>query len=283
MSLPADSDAACVETALAWAQAQRVDRLDAQHLLAHLLERPRTWLLTHGEHRLKPSQEQAWRALVARWLDDEPMGYLMGSQPFAGLDLRVAPGVLVPRADTQVLVDWALELLSTATLHRQQPVVVDLGTGSGAIALAIKRAHPGAQVVAVETSPQALDIARANAHRLGIAIDARPGHWWQAVTDLTVDLAVSNPPYIRCDDPHLVALKHEPLSALTSGEDGLDDIRAIIRGAPARMHRGGWLLLEHGFDQAEAVRDLLIAAGFGQVSTRADVAGRPRSTGGCWR
>lgn len=283
MNSPANGDEARVEAALAWAQARRMDRLDAQHLLGHLLARPRTWLLTHGDHRLLPSQVLAWRDLVSRWLDDEPMGYLIGTQPFAGLDLQVAPGVLVPRADTQVLVDWALELLRDSPAHRQPPVVVDLGTGSGAIALAIKDGHPSAQVVAVEASPQALEMARANAHCLALAIDARLGHWWQAVTDLTVDLAVSNPPYIRCGDPHLAALRHEPLSALTAGEDGLDDIRAIIGGAPARLRRGAWLLLEHGFDQADAVRDLFLAAGFGQVSTRPDVAGRPRSTGGCWR
>lgn len=272
-----------VHAALAGAQRQGVDRLDAQHLLGHLLNRPRAWLAGHGDQALTPDQAQSWGVLLARWRDDVPMGYLMGSEPFDGLDLRVRPGVLVPRPDTQVVVDWAVELLGSATAQKHGSRVVDLGTGSGAIALAIKNRCPSAHVVATDASTVALNVARDNAVRLGIDVDWRAGSWWTPLAGEAFDLAVSNPPYLADGDPHLAALRHEPIDALTAGADGLDDLRVIVADAPARLNAGAWLLVEHGFDQGPAVRALFLQAGFVDVSTRHDLAGRPRSTGACWR
>jgi release factor glutamine methyltransferase len=159
--------------------------------------------------------------------------------------------------------------------------VIDLGTGSGAIALAVKRGQPAADVWATDASAGALAVARANAQRLGLALGFAAGSWWEAAApDAVFDLALSNPPYVAGGDPHLPALRHEPTAALTPGGDGLDAVRAIVAGAPARLAPGGWLLLEHGHDQAEAVRALLAAHGFGLLRTRTDLAGLPRCTGG---
>lgn len=268
----------------AWQSATRrgLSRLEAQRLLAHVLGLPagqaRAWLITHDRDTVAPADLAAYEALVARFLDGEPMGYLLGEQEFHGLPLQVGPGVLVPRPDTETLVDWALDCLQ----GQASPRVADLGTGSGAIALAIAARHPGAQVVAVDLSDAALATARANAQRLGLGVSFRQGAWWQALApgDGPFDLVASNPPYIREDDPHLAALHHEPRSALVSGPDGLDDIRAIIAGAPAWLAPDGWLLLEHGWDQAAAVARLMTAAGWREVGHRQDLAGHLRCTGG---
>jgi release factor glutamine methyltransferase len=162
--------------------------------------------------------------------------------------------------------------------------VLDLGTGSGAIALAVQSACPGARVIATDASPQALAVAQSNAARLNLPVEFLEGHWLDAVPGRRFDLIVSNPPYIAEHDPHLPALSHEPLSALTAGCDGLEDLRTIVHGAASgSLKDGGWLLLEHGYDQAAAVRALLEAAGFEQVSSRRDIAGIERCSGGCWR
>ena len=190
--------------------------------------------------------------------------------------LQVGPAVLVPRPDTETLVDWALELLAGI----EAPQVADLGTGSGAIALALKHRYPTAQVCAVELSAAALEVAQANAVRLGLTLEFVQGSWWQPLQGRHFHLVVSNPPYIAGHDPHLDALRHEPALALTPGGDGLSALAQIVREAPAHLHAGGWLLLEHGYDQQEAVQQLLTEAGFVAVSTRADLAGRPRCSGG---
>ncbi len=266
--------------ALAAAARRGIERVDAQQLLAHRLQRPRSWLLAHDDAVLPEALAAGFEADCQRLTDDVPLAYLLGEQPFHGLLLQVSPAVLVPRPDTETLVDWALARLSEA--HLPAPQVLDLGTGSGAIALAVADRCRHARVTATDVSTEALAVARGNATRLGLAIDTAAGAWWQAVPDRRFDLVVSNPPYIAGDDPHLPALRHEPLLALTPGGDGLDAIRAIVSGASGGLREGAWLLLEHGWDQAQAVAALLRQAGFADVQTRQDLAGRARCTGGRW-
>lgn len=271
-----------VAQALGEAQAGGLDRLDAQLLLGHLLGQPRSWLIAHDDDVLPPQTAAAFDALCRRRAAGEPFAYLVGEREFHGLPLQVGPAVLVPRPDTETLVDWALELLAGELADRPAPAVVDLGTGSGAIALAVKHRHPAARVSAVDVSDAALAVARGNAQRLGLDVGFRAGSWWHPLPGQHFDLVLSNPPYIAGDDPHLVALAYEPSLALTPGGDGLDAIRAIVDGAPAHQQPGSWLLLEHGWDQARAVAALLQAAGFEGVSTRTDLANRDRCTGGRW-
>lgn len=272
--------------ALARAQAAGLDRLDAQLLLGHVLGvaagQARTWLIAHDGDALPAAHDAAYAALCARRAAGEPLAYLVGEREFHGLALRVSPAVLVPRPDTETLVDWALELLDGELAGRATPVVVDLGTGSGAIALAVQHGHPAAQVSAVDLSPEALAVAQDNARRLGLAVTFHAGSWWQPLAGRRFDLVLSNPPYIAGGDPHLAALAHEPPLALTPGGDGLDALRAIVAGAPGHLRPGAWLLLEHGFDQAQAVAALLRAQGFDAVQTRHDLPGQPRCTGGRW-
>ncbi|MES2991547.1 MAG: peptide chain release factor N(5)-glutamine methyltransferase [Pseudomonadota bacterium] len=268
-----------VAAALRGAQAAGLDRLDAQLLLAHVLKRDRTWLVANDDAVLDAAPSQAFADLTARRAAGEPVAYLVGAKEFHGLTLQVDARVLVPRPETELLVDWALERLADAA--GPHPRVVDLGTGSGAIALAVKNARPDAEVLATDLSDGALDVARANARALGLAIGTRSGAWWEAlVGEQRFDLALSNPPYIAGGDPHLPALRHEPTLALTPGGDGLDALRAIAAGAAAHLRADGWLLLEHGYDQAQAVQALLTAHGFEAVETRSDLAGQPRCTGG---
>ena len=267
-----------VAEALAAARGQGLDRLDAQLLLARVLQRPREWLIAHDDAPLSAGQQQRFAADCARRAAGEPLAYLLGEREFHGLMLQVGPAVLVPRPDTETLVDWALELLADAP--GTAPAMADLGTGSGAIALALKHARPDARVCAVEISPAALAVARANGQRLGLDVQWLAGSWWQPLQGRRFDLVSSNPPYIAAGDPHLPALRHEPLQALSPGGDGLSDLRHIIQAAPLHLQPGGWLLLEHGHDQAEAVRALLLQAGLTQVTTRRDLAGRPRCSGG---
>jgi release factor glutamine methyltransferase len=272
-----------VADALREARAANVERLDAQLLLARLLNRPRSWLLAHDDAVLDTAAAAAWHALLVRRAAGEPLAYLLGEKEFRGLMLKVDPRVLVPRPETEHLVDWALELLDGALHDRAAPRVIDLGTGSGAIAIAVRHAHPAADMTATDASEAALAVARDNAQRLGLAIRFAAGSWWSAVpgaAEAGFDLALSNPPYIAERDPHLPALNHEPAAALTPGGDGLGALRAIIAGAAQRLAPGGWLLVEHGFDQADAVQALLRAHGFASIETRADLAGQPRCSGG---
>ena len=273
-----------VDAALRDARSRGVERLDAHLLLAHLLGQSRAWLLAHGDDALADAQAAAFASLVARRAAGEPFAYLVGEREFHGLALAVNEDVLVPRPDTETLVEWALALLQGELRDVEHPAVLDLGTGSGAIALALKNACPRARLWAGERSAGALAVARANAERLALDVRFAQGDWWGALAgtpDAPVfDLVVSNPPYIAADDPHLAALTHEPLSALVAGDDGLADIRRIADGARGRLRTGGWLLFEHGWEQASEVQDILQRSGFGEVSTRVDIEGRARCTGG---
>lgn len=266
---------ATVGQALMHARTIGVDRLDAQLLLARQLGRPRSWLLAHEDAPLADSS--ALLALLARRAAGEPLAYLVGEREFHGLLLHITPDVLVPRPDTETLVDWALELL----VGIESPRVADLGTGSGAVALAIKQVCPRAQVHASDVSPAALDVASGNGQRLALPVTWHLGNWWQAFgAALEFDLALANPPYVAPNDPHLAALRYEPHGALVSGDDGMADLGLIIAGAGRHLRRPGWLLLEHGHNQAQAVHARLHAAGFEALSTRCDLAGRPRVSAG---
>ena len=271
-----------IAQALAQAQAQGLARIDAQLLLLHVLARPdagRAWLLAHDTDPLEPDTQARFATLCQRRLAGEPVAYLTGHKEFYGLPLQVDARVLDPRPDTETLVDWALML----ALPQPAPRIVDLGTGSGAIALALQHQCPHAQVLAVDASEDALAVARGNAGRLGLPVRFAWGNWLAGLDREAggpFDLIVSNPPYIAADDPHLAALTHEPLQALASGADGLQDLRTIIRQAPDHLVAGGWLLLEHGHDQAAAVQALLARAGFERVDSRKDIAGIDRCTGG---
>jgi release factor glutamine methyltransferase len=252
-------------------------RVDAQILLLHALARPlhdRAWLLAHDTDLLTEAQQQNWDQALQRRLQGEPVAYITGRKDFFGLTLNVDARVLDPRPDTEILVEWALELLPSGQPTR----VLDLGTGSGAVAVALQHHRPAAQVTAVDASADALAVASANAQRLGLPVQCVLSHWMDAVPG-PFELIVSNPPYVAEGDPHLAALTHEPLSALTSGTDGLDDIRQIIAQSPSRLAPGGWLLLEHGWNQADAVQALLRTAGFVQVQSRRDLGGIERCTG----
>lgn len=257
-----------------------VDRLDAQILLLQALARPlhdRAWLLAHDTDAMPAD---AWLRLArqcARRVAGEPLAYLLGEKEFHGLTLHIDARVLVPRPDTETLVDWALECLTPV----HAPALLDLGTGSGAIALALQRARPDARVDAVDASAGALAVARANAVRLGLPVRFALADWLTGVAP-GYDLIVSNPPYIAAGDPHLPALAHEPVSALVAGADGLDDLRRIVADAPGHLRAGGWLLLEHGHDQGTAVASLLAARGFTQIAHRDDLAGIVRCSGGVW-
>lgn len=260
---------------LACARMLGVDRLDATLLVARHLSRPRVWVLAHADAPVDDTD--ALMALLKRRAAGEPLAYLTGEREFHGLSLRVTPDVLVPRPDTETLVDWALELLAA----QPRPWVVDLGTGSGAIALAIKHRCPNAQVHASDASPAALSIARSNGDRLALEVTWHVGNWWQPFeTTRPFDLAVANPPYVAPEDPHLAALRHEPISALVAQRAGLADLECIVDGAIARLAPGGWLMLEHGQDQAAGVCEHLNRTGFTEIETRKDLAGRPRVSAG---
>jgi release factor glutamine methyltransferase len=267
-----------VDALLARARASGVDRLDARLLVAHVLGRPAAWPLAHGDEPVGTEAAARVDHLVERRAAGEPLAYLVGTRAFHGLVLRVDPRVLVPRPETEGLVDWGLECL--AARDPGAPArVVDLGTGSGAVALAIRNARPDVAVTAVDASAAALACARENAARLGLVVEFVLGSWWSGAGTGPFDLVVSNPPYVAEGDAHLAALAHEPIAALTSGPRGLDAIAEIVAGAPARLAPGGWLLLEHGHEQALPVADLMRTAGLESVAMRHDLAGLARLTG----
>jgi release factor glutamine methyltransferase len=255
----------------------RIDPVDAQWLLVHALGKPRSWLYAHGDDVADAALVARFETLVARRVAGEPVAYLTGRRGFWSFDLTVTPATLIPRVETELLVELALARLP----RDREPRIADLGTGSGAIALALAHERPRARVVATDASDAALAVARDNAIALGIDnIDFRRGDWLAALSGERFDLIASNPPYIASDDPHLGVgdLRHEPAAALASGCDGLDAIRMIVRDAPAHLVTDGWLLLEHGLEQGRAVRDLLHAAGFVDVATEHDLEGRDRVT-----
>ena len=253
-------------------------RREAQILLGHVLGVSRAWLAAHGDEKAGASAAAIFRDLLRRRQTGEPVAYLVGRREFYGLDFQVTPDVLIPRADTETLVDAALEKLTTGISHD----VLDLGTGSGCVAIAIAHERPAARVTAVEVSTAALSVARDNAAAIGVQVDFLRGRWFETLAENRFDLIVSNPPYVATGDPHLRQgdLRFEPATALTAGDDGLNDIRIIVKQAPAHLRPGGWLLFEHGYDQAGRCRDLLQDAGFGELFSRVDLAGWPRVAGG---
>ena len=255
-------------------------RLDAELLLAHTLGKSRGYLHTWPERELEASQLERYQAALARRRAGEPVAYILGRQGFWSLDLDVASHTLIPRPDTELLVETALALLPATPLQ-----VLDLGTGTGAIALALASERPAWQVTGVDRVPEAVALAQGNGIRLQLA-NARFAEscWFSALAGQRFQLIVSNPPYIAAADPHLSQgdVRFEPSSALVAGIDGLDDIRLIIEQAPEHLLAGGWLLLEHGFDQAEAVRELLVQRGFATVESRRDLGGHQRISLGQW-
>ena len=256
---------------------QRLDAAEADLLLAHALGRSRTWLLAHGHDEIAAEDAARFMALVERRVAGEPVAYITGTRGFWTLDLAVTPATLVPRPETELLVELALERIPVDGESR----VADLGTGSGAIALAIAKERPRTRVVATDASGDALEIARGNAKRNGIGnVEFREGDWLSPLGGEKFELIASNPPYIALGDPHLGEgdLRFEPASALSSGGEGLDAIRVIVGHAPAYLRAGGWLLLEHGWEQGEAVRALMREAGFVDVVTERDLEGRDRVT-----
>jgi release factor glutamine methyltransferase len=260
--------------------AQRLgERIDAEALLLHVLGKPRSWLIAHANDELDMDVQMAYATLVERRAKGEPVAYITGHRGFWSLELEVTPATLIPRPETELLVELALQRLP----HDTACSVADLGTGSGAIALAIARERPHAQVVATDVSNAALAVARRNAQRHAIGnITFLHGDWLAPLAGQCFDLIVSNPPYIEAADPHLGQgdLRFEPASALVSGVDGLDDIRRIVRGAREHLEPGGWLLLEHGWNQGDASRALLVNAGYTDVFTAKDLELRDRASGG---
>lgn len=249
-------------------------RLDAELLLAAALGKPRSYLRTWPERELDVDQLGLFRSHLQRRRQGEPVAYILGHQGFWSLDLEVAPHTLIPRPDTELLVESALALLPATPL-----AALDLGTGTGAIALALASERPGWQVTGVDRVEDAVALAERNRQRLQLGnVRFLHSHWFSALAGQRFGLILSNPPYIRADDRHLDQgdVRFEPSSALVAGADGLDDIRAIIQAAPQYLLAGGWLLLEHGFDQAEAVRELLATAGFSEAHSRRDLGGHER-------
>jgi release factor glutamine methyltransferase len=273
-----------VQSALAHAHTLGVSRTDAGWWLLAVLGRAtheRAWLHAHARQVLSVDQAQRFADGLARLADDVPLAYLLGSQPFGQADFIVTPDVLVPRADTHTLVDWALAL----PLPEHGVTAIDLGTGSGIVALSIAAQRPGWHMHASDLSAAALAVAQANAAQQHLALHWHRGDWLSALpTSLRgqLDVIVSNPPYIAEDDHHLHALRHEPRSALVAGPDGLRDLLQLVAQAPAWLRPGGWLLLEHGFDQSSALHTALTSYGFDSVQSRQDSAGIARCSGGRW-
>jgi release factor glutamine methyltransferase len=259
-------------------RASGLPRHEAERLAAAALEVRREWLIAHDRDPLEDNARLAVAALLAWRQAGMPLAMILGEREFHGHALRVTRDVLIPRADTEVLVDRAIEIAAGASPLGKDLRILDLGTGSGAIAVSLAHALPQAQVVAVDRSVHALAVARHNAGRLGVTVDLRAGDWYAPVAGERFDLIVSNPPYIAAADPHLAQgdLPFEPIGALVGGADGLDDLRVIIGGAAAHLVHGGAVLLEHGHDQGQAARDLLAAAGFEAVCTHRDLAGHER-------
>lgn len=255
--------------------------LDGQVLLAHVVGQNRAWLVAHRDDALPRAQADVFFALAKRRRDGEPVAHLTGVREFWGLSLTVTPDVLIPRPETEAIVELAL-----AQVAPDRPVrILDLGTGTGAIALALAQERPRAQVVAVDRSAAALEVARGNAQRLGLRnVEFKASDWYSALTGERFDVLVSNPPYIEAGDPHLREgdVRFEPITALTPGGDGLDALRAIVAGAPAHLVPGGWLFVEHGYDQRDAVAMLFADAGFADPVAARDLAGHWRVAGGRW-
>ena len=261
------------------AQTSGLDRLDAQLLLLFALGKPadaRAWLLAHDDDALPANVASLFRNFSLRRASGEPLAYIVGYKEFFGLPFAVDTRVLVPRPDTETLVQWTLDAASCMGV----PEILDLGTGSGAVGIAVAHSLK-VRVTATDFSDAALAVASENARQLGVDVQFIQSNWFDKVSG-HYHVIASNPPYIASNDPHLSALAHEPLNALIAGLDGLDDIRRIVKQAPQYLQPGGWLLLEHGYDQASAVFELLTERGFNLVQSRRDLAGIARCSGGRW-
>jgi len=253
-----------------------LDRSDTLALFTHATGLNRAWLIAHDRDEISPGHLAALQGLIARRQAGEPIAYIVGFREFFGRDFAVNPAVLIPRPDTELLVELALEHAP------QQARVIDLGTGSGCIPVTIKLERPDLDVSALDISPAALDTARNNAERLGAAVRFLQSDWFAAVGEEVFDLIVSNPPYIHREDRHLAQgdLRFEPRGALTDEADGLVHLRHIVQAAKSKLKAGGWLLMEHGWDQGAACRELLAQAGYANVATWQDLGGNDRVSGG---
>lgn len=258
---------------------QEIDRVDGQMLLQHVLQVSHAYLLTHPEHMLTPAQTEQYHHLVAQRENGVPIAYLIGQREFYGLLFQVNASVLIPRPETELLVDQVLARISPGKSYE----ILDLGTGSGAIAITLAKQCPGAHVTAVDVSADACAVAEKNARNLGVDnIAFAQGGWFEPLTDRLFDFIVSNPPYVAANDPHLEQgdLRFEPSMALIAGEEGLACLRTIVSDSVSHLKAGGWLLVEHGYDQAEACRKLLEQHGFSSILCCKDLAGVPRVSGG---
>ncbi|CAL93599.1 peptide chain release factor N(5)-glutamine methyltransferase [Azoarcus olearius] len=274
MSLPPD-----IAGALSWAR-ERIEQVDARVLLRYALACPASRLVAWPEQRLSAEEWENFSRLVERRVEGEPVAYLIGEREFYGRSFAVTPAVLIPRPDTELLVELAVAHFSA----QQRVRVLDLGTGSGALAITLALELDAADVTALDRSREALWVAMANAARLGASVSFVQSDWFDALGEERFQLIVANPPYIAADDAHLEEgdLRFEPRSALAAGTAGLDDLSEIAAAAPAHLEAGGWLFLEHGYDQAMSVRGLLADAGFAAISSWKDLAGIERVTGGRW-
>lgn len=274
--MPSTVGIALAHAAQTLAQSSPSARLDAELLFMQVCRWSRAELLARDREPLSVAQAAELAGLLARRQQGEPIAYLTGRREFWSLDLTVSPATLIPRPETELLVERALARIPVDAAWS----LVDLGTGSGAIALAIASARPRCRIIATDISPAALAVARANAARLNLSVDFRLGDWFTPLAGEVFDLVVSNPPYIADGDEHLAALRHEPVAALTAGADGLDAIRAIVTAAHTALRRGGRLLLEHGHDQGVAVTRLLHRNGYSAVCGYPDLAGHDRISEG---
>jgi release factor glutamine methyltransferase len=259
--------------------AGRIGATDARVLLAHVTGRNAAYLIAHPETGMRLQQETAYRALVERRQAGEPVAYLTGEREFYGRPFKVSPAVLIPRPETELLVDLALERIAVAAAAR----ILDVGTGSGCVAIAIASERSHCKIVALDQSYEALAVARRNAFELRVGnVAFLQSHWFESLRDEHFDVIVSNPPYVAAGDPHLASgdLRFEPKTALESGADGLDAIRHIAAAGAKHLAPGGWLLVEHGHEQAAAVRGLFEAAGYTDVFSERDLADIERVTGG---
>ena len=268
-----------VRQAQQWAQQQGLEALDADLLLAFVLGKSRTWLFTWPERELNDDQQKRFGDLIQRRLNGEPVAHILGTREFWSLPLKVNASTLIPRPDTETLVETILNRFDQPSLR-----VADLGTGTGAIALALASERPRWSISAYDVQPDAVALAQENAHQLGLPVTVGQSHWCDALADRSLDLLVSNPPYIAADDVHLQQgdVRFEPRSALVAAEDGLADIRILIEQGRRVLAPGGWLFLEHGWTQGEAVRKCFERQGYGSIATVQDMGSQDRVTLGQW-
>ena len=274
-----DSSLNQVRQAQQWAQQQGLEALDADLLLAFVLDKSRTWLFTWPERELSDDQQHRFEDLVRRRLAGEPVAHILGTREFWSLPFKVNASTLIPRPDTETLVEAILSRFDQPSLR-----VADMGTGTGAIALALASERPGWSISAFDVQPDAVALAQENAHQLGLPVTVGQSHWCDALADHSLDLLVSNPPYIAADDVHLQQgdVRFEPRSALVAAEDGLADIRILIEQGRRVLAPGGWLFLEHGWTQGKAVRACYESQGYGSVATVQDMGNRDRVSFGQW-